>query len=236
MENAPALDWLIFAPHPDDAEIGMGGSIAKALAAGKRVGVIDLTRGEAGTKGNATLRAQEAAAATDLLGLHYRGNLDLGDGRIMDNETNRLLVAEAIRRCQSPDLFVCPPFDRHPDHQAAGRLVQAAFFLARLPKVETQSPAFSPNCLFYYFIHDQREVSFAVDISAYMETKRQALRCYASQFVDPQVPEGYRHVGTSNYLAHVDGYNRAMGAQIGAEFAEGFSSPALLSLNLPGEG
>lgn len=232
MTNEP-LDLLVFAPHPDDAEIGMGGTILKAIAKGKRVGVVDLTRGERGTKGDANTRAQEAMEATRLMKLSARDCLDLGDGFLQDNEESRLAIVETIRRRRSPSIFCCPPFDRHPDHQMAARLVQAAFFLARLPKVETQSPAYSPRRLMYYFIHDVREMSFGVDISDFVEGKRSALACYRSQFIDAQTPPGYIHIGNSDYLTQIEALNRALGEQIGAQYAEGFSSPTPLRLDLP---
>ncbi|MEW6238112.1 MAG: bacillithiol biosynthesis deacetylase BshB1 [Candidatus Omnitrophota bacterium] len=232
MNDAP-LDMLIFAPHPDDAELGMGGTILKSIAAGKRVGVIDLTRGELGTKGDAAARAREAHEASQAMGLHYRGNLDLGDGKVADNEENRRKAIDAIRRFRSSQVYVCPPFDRHPDHQAAAKLIQAAFFLARLPKLETEYPAFSPRRLFYYFIHDWRTISFAVDITGYFPKKKEILLTYRSQFIDPDLPPDYRYIGTSHYFQQIEAYNRTIGAAIGVEFAEGYFSESPISLPLP---
>ncbi len=227
------IDLLVFAPHPDDAELAMGGTLAKAAATGKRCGVVDLTRGELGSKGDAETRALEAKTASEILRLQFRQNLDLGDGRIEDSDENRKKVVEAIRQARAPHLFVCPPYDRHPDHQAASKLVQSAFFLARLPNYETQSPAFSPKRLLYYFIHDMREVSFAVDITEFFALKQKAMEAYASQFVDPDLPPDYHHIGTSDYLKQIEAYNRALGAQIGATYAEGFLSGSPFGLSLP---
>lgn len=228
-----SLDLLVFAPHPDDAELAMGGVMAKAIARGKRVGVADLTRGELGTKGDAEQRRREAEEATRVLGLHVRENLGLGDGAVRDSDENRRVVVETIRRHKARYLFVCPPFDRHPDHQGAAQLVKSAFFLARLPKYKTESPAFSPARLFYYFIHDAREAAFAVDVSEFIETKRAAMAAYRSQFVNPKLPPDYQHIGVSDYLTQVEAFNRAMGMQIGAAFAEGFAADRPLSLDLP---
>jgi len=227
------LDVLIFAPHPDDAELGMGGTILKLIAQNKRVGVIDLCRGELGTKGDAEIRMREVEASSKILGLHYRGNLDLGDGRIVDTHENRLKAAEAIRRFKASSIFVCTPFDRHPDHEAGSRLVRAGFFLARLPKVETASPAFSPKHYLYYFLHEMRDITFAVDITNYFPKKLEAMGAFRSQFVDPELPPDYRYVGTSDYLTQMEAYNRTIGAVIGVTFAEGFYSDAPLSLSLP---
>ncbi|MGC9328245.1 MAG: bacillithiol biosynthesis deacetylase BshB1, partial [Candidatus Hinthialibacter sp.] len=221
------------APHPDDAELGMGGTILKLAASGKRVGVIDLCRGELGTKGDAETRAREVENATRILGLRYRGNLDLGDGRIMDTHENRLQLAEAIRRFRSPYIFTSSPQDPHPDHRAAGQLAQAAFFLARLPKVETESPAFSAKHFFYYFLHEMQHITFAVDISDQFEMKLEALRAFQSQFIDPKLPIDYQYLGTSDYLKQIEAYNRTIGARIGAVYAEGYSSDRPIPLSLP---
>lgn len=228
-----ALDLLVFAPHPDDAELAMGGTLAKAIAQGKRCGVVDLTRGELGSKGNAETRALEAKTASDVLRLSMRENLDLGDGRLEDSENNRRKVVDVIRQWRAPHIFVCPPYDRHPDHKAAAKLLQSAFFLARLPKYETACPAFSPKRLLYYFIHDMRDVSFAVDITDFFDMKQKAMAAFASQFINPELPPDYQHIGTSDYLKQVEAYNRALGAQIGAAYAEGFGSDSPFGLSLP---
>ncbi len=232
-EELTKLDVLIFAPHPDDAELGMGGTILKLVDEDKRVGIIDLTRGELGTKGDAETRAKEAQRAGELLGLHYRGNLDLGDGNLVDNEHNRLKVVDCIRRFRSPYVFICPPYDPHPDHYGASRLVKAAFFLARLPKVKTDYTAFSAQQCLYYFIHERRSITFAVDISYYFERKKEVMKAYTSQFVDAQLPDNYKYIGTSDYLGQIEAYNRTIGASIAAKYAEGYYSEVPLSLHLP---
>ncbi len=233
MTENDSLDVLIFAPHPDDAELGMGGTIVKWSEAGFRVGVMDLTRGELGTKGNAGQRAREVEEASRRLGLAFRGNLDLGDGRVADTHENRLKVAEAIRHFRAPFVFTCYPHDPHPDHRAGSRAVQAGFFLARLPKVETESPAYAPRRCLYYFLHEMGRITFAVDITAQFERKREALRAYVSQFVDPELPDDYRYIGTSDYLEQIEAYNRAVGAKIGVKYAEGYYSDAPIALTLP---
>jgi N-acetylglucosamine malate deacetylase 1 len=233
MNQAPSLDVLIFAPHPDDAELGMGGTIVKLIQSGKRVGVVDLCRGELGTKGDADTRARETAESSRILGLHYRGNLDLGDGRIFDNYENRLQAAEAIRRFRSPLIFACSPHDPHPDHRAGSELVQAAFFLARLPKVKTESTAFSARRCLYYFLHEMSDITFVVDISSQFDRKMEALKAFRSQFVEPDLPLDYKYLGTSDYLRQIEAYNRAIGARAGAVYAEGYKSDRLISLSIP---
>jgi N-acetylglucosamine malate deacetylase 1 len=227
------LDVLIFAPHPDDAELGMGGTILKLKRAGKRVGVVDLCRGELGTKGTAEIRALEVEASSKILGLDYRANADLGDGRIRDTDENRLLVAEEIRKTRAAYVFVCPESDPHPDHQAGANVVQGGFFLARLPKVETNSPAFSPKRLLHYFLHTMQNITFAIDISAQFPQKLEALRAFQSQFVTPQLPENYTYIGTSDYLKQIEAYNCTIGAKIGVQYAEGYFSNAPIPLQFP---
>ncbi len=233
MSNDETLDALIFAPHPDDAELGMAGSILKMISAGKKVGLVDLTRGELGTKGTAETRAVEAENASAALGLHLRENLNLGDGRITNNEENRLKIVELIRRCRSQHIFVNSPHDRHPDHIAAARLVADAFFLARLPKIETESPAFSARWCMYYFIHDHRRVTFAVDISDQFSQKIEVLKAYRTQFVDVELPDDYRYIGMSDYLQQIEAFNRSTGTLIGATYAEGFHCDSPLAMPLP---
>lgn len=224
------LDALVFAPHPDDAEVGMAGTIAKMVAAGARVGVVELTRGERGTKGNAETRAAEAERAAAVLGVQWRRNLDLGDGALADTPENRLRAVDAVREARPRLLFATAPFDRHPDHKAAAELAAAAFFLARLPKYESRFPAWTPSRCFHYFMHDIRDAAFLVDITQFMDKKREALRAFESQFVNFEVPETYRHAGMGDYLTQVEAANRALGIQIGADYAEGFyaaSPPAV---------
>jgi len=233
MTEKESLDVLIFAPHPDDAELGMGGTIIKWNEAGFRVGVIDLTRGELGTKGNADVRALEVEEASRVLGLAFRGNLDLGDGRVSDTHENRLKVAEAIRHFRAPFVFTCYPDDPHPDHRAGARVVRAGFFLARLPKVETLSPAFAPRRCLYYFLHKMDRITFSVDITAQFERKQEALQAFVSQFVEPELPVDYRYIGINDYLEQIEAYNRTIGAQIGVKYAEGYHSDTPLSLPLP---
>ena len=216
------LDILIFAPHPDDAELGMGGSILRWRAEGRRVGVADMVRGEMGTKGDAETRMKEAAEAGRRLDLNFRTNLDLGDGRVVDSEASRLKVIETIRQTKPRAVFAPCPFDRHPDHAAGAQLVCAAQFLARLPKMETASPAHSVNTIFHYFLPDHIRPTFVIDITPFHEKKLEALSAYRSQFVEPKVPEDYRYGGTSDYLRQVEAYDKTWGAKIGVEYAEAY--------------
>ena len=223
-----ALDILVFSPHPDDAEIGMAGSILLWQKDGARVGIVDLTKGELGTKGDDKTRSRETDQATRRLGLAYRDNLDLGDGRVVDNDNTRERLANQIRLLRPRVIFVTPEFDRHPDHEAACKVVKAALFLARLPKYNGDSQAHSVSAWYNYFIHDMHQVSFVVDITEVWEQKVNVLRAYESQFINPVLPEGYRYIGTFDYLRQIEAYNQYMGAKIGVRYGEGFHAPAPL--------
>ncbi len=227
------LDALVFAPHPDDAEIGMGGTIAKMIDQGKRVGIVDLTRGEVGTKGNATIRAQEADNASKILKLQFRDNADLGDGNIRDTKANRSKIIDLIRQTKANYLFITPPFDRHPDHKGAAELITSAFFQARMPKIETLYAAHSPQRLFHYFIHDTQDVRFTVDISDYFQIKLNSLKAYESQFINPELPDGYKYAGLQDYLQQVESLNQYLGSLTGVKYAEGFYSPGTVLVNIP---
>lgn len=214
------LDLLVFAPHPDDAELGLGGLLAQLARQGKRTGIADLTRGEWGTKGTPAQRAEEAAAAAAVLGLAVRENLDLGDGRLEPSLEARRAVAACLRRLRPNTVAVVHPADRHPDHKAAAALVQAAMMWARLPKADVDGSPCYPRRLLYYFIHDVVEPYGVVDISADFETKLRAVEAYQSQFVAPLLPDGYRYVGTSDYLRAVETRARYYGERIGVTYGE----------------
>jgi bacillithiol biosynthesis deacetylase BshB1 len=224
------IDILVFSPHPDDAEIGMAGSILLWQQAGARVAVVDLTRGELGTKGDAETRSRETEEATRRLGLGYRDNLDLGDGRIVDDDSTREKLASQMRLLRPRVVFVTPEFDRHPDHEAACKAVKAALFLARLPKYDGDQQAHSVSAWYNFFIHDMHQVSFVVDITEVWEQKVNILEAYQSQFVNPVLPEDYRYIGTSDYLRQIEAYNQYLGAKISVRYGEGFHAPAPLKV------
>ena len=200
--NAP-LDFLVFAPHPDDAEIGVGGMLALMSRQGHRVGVVDMTRGEWGTKGDAETRMREAERAGTVLGLAARECLGLPDSRVVPSLEYRAVVAEALRRLR-PHVVLAPlPDDPHPDHRATTELVRDALLVARLPKADLPLSAWSVRRLGYYSVHTGDRPSVLVDISEHLETKLSAMSCYRSQFDQPVLPEGYRYLATSDYLSRV---------------------------------
>lgn len=181
-----ALDVLVIAPHPDDAELGMGGAIVRMLAAGMTVGVLDLTDGEPTPHGNTELRAKESAAATRVLGLSWRGNLGLPNRSLEPTLAARGDLAGVIRQIKPRWLFAPFWIDAHPDHVAATQLVEAARFWAKLSKTELAGEPHHPQRLFYYYcvhLKHAAQPAFVLDISTQFETKMNAIACYQSQFV-----------------------------------------------------
>ncbi len=176
------IDLLVISPHPDDAELGMGGSLAKAKAEGYTTGIIDLTRGEAATKGSPEIRAQEAEAATKILGLDVRRNLGWPDSRIMDSEDRRLHLARVLRELK-PRIIVAPHFnDRHPDHVAAAHIVPAAVHLMGLKNSPLSGEPHKAKNFFHYMGNGPFEATLVVDTSDYIELWEAAVKCYDSQF------------------------------------------------------
>ena len=233
MVSEPPADIAVFAPHPDDAELAAAGLLVKLKARGYRTAIVDLTRGELGTKGDAGTRALEAEAAGKVLELDARLNLDLGDARLADTPELRAEVIGALRRLR-PRLVLTPrEQDEHPDHRAAFHLVRSAFFLARLPKIDTGQAFHAASQLWTYGIHREDPAPFIVDISEQFDLKRRVLECYRSQFVEPELPDGYRYAGLSNYLEDIEARGRYWGRQIGAAYGEAFSAVTPLRLEQP---
>jgi len=182
------LDLLAIVAHPDDAELTCGGTLIKAARAGRRVGILDLTAGEMGSRGSAEIRASEAAAANTILGVTLRETLGLPDAAIVNTPDTRRVLALALRRLQ-PQVVIAPapaPFGRHPDHRVAAELIRDAVFVAGLRKLDDSLPPFRPrkvvHCLSYR--EDYVKPTFVVDISESFEDKLSAVRCYRSQFDD----------------------------------------------------
>ena len=179
------LDALVIAPHPDDAELGMGGTIAVMLARGLRVGILDLTDGEPTPRGSVEIRGRETAAATAALGVPWRENLGLPNRRLRATLGARGALAGVIRRVRPRWLFAPHWVDAHPDHVAATRLTEAARFWAKLTKCDLPGEPWHPERVYHYacvHLKTVRRPAFVVDISATWQVKRRALACYASQF------------------------------------------------------
>ena len=218
---ASAVDLLVFGPHPDDLEIGLGGAIAKHVSLGHRVGLCDLTRGELGTNGTPEERLQESEAARAALGADWRDNLGIPDGDIGGDPSHRRAVVELIRRARPKTIAIPYERDRHPDHVAASRLLTRAAFLSGLARYAAAGEQWRADWLLYYFINDSTRPSFVVDVSAHYHTKRAALACHRSQFAAPSAGAAATRLNTPRFQQLIESRDAQFGALIGVEHAEG---------------
>ena len=223
------LDILVLASHPDDAEISCGGTIAKHVALGYKVGVVDLTRGELGTRGTVTSRDAEAVEASRILGLSVRENLNLRDGFFEVSGKDQLEVIKAIRKYQ-PDIVLANAIrDRHPDHGRGAELVFSSSFLAGLTKVETslgeekQIP-WRPKTFFHFIQSDFIEPDFIVDVGEFWETKMAAIKAFKSQFYDPSSQEPETYISSPSFLKKLEARGVELGHAIGSAYGEGFTT------------
>jgi bacillithiol biosynthesis deacetylase BshB1 len=228
-----SLDLVVFAAHPDDAELAAGGLVAKTVALGYRVGIVDLTRGELGSRGTPELRAEESAAADRVLGITVRENLGLPDGGLEETVVNRGLVVEAIRR-HRPKLIAAPYVeDLHPDHAVAGRLVEASLYPSGFANLATGSPPHRPAGLIHYMNHYPFEPTFVLDISDVWEKRMEAVLCYASQLHRPDSDEPATNISAPDFLEKLAGRYRHYGSQIGAAYGEPYWTRRPLPLKDP---
>jgi N-acetylglucosamine malate deacetylase 1 len=222
------LDLLAFAAHPDDTELSCAATLALHVAHGKRVGVVDLTHGELGTRGTVEIRAQEAKTAAEIIGLHVRENLGLEDGFFQNNKESQLKIVEAIRKFQPEIVLANAVTDRHPDHGRAAQLVEEAVFLAGLTKVETlcegipQAP-WRPNVVYHYIQSRWITPQFVVDVSAHWDTKMEAIRAFKSQFHNPESQEPATFISDPAFIRMIEARALDLGHSIGAKYAEGFT-------------
>lgn len=230
------VDILAFAAHPDDVEISCSATIAKQISLGNKVAIVDLTRGELGTRGTALTRAEESKAATEIMGVHARENLGFRDGFFTHDEAHLLRIVEMIRKYQ-PEILLCnSPSDRHPDHGRSSKLVADACFYAGLPKIETvlegqSQVAWRPKT-FYHYIQDYfLTPDFVVDVTGFEQVKIQAVKAFKTQFYDPNSKEPETPIARKDFFDFLLGRMKEMGRPIGAEFAEGFISPRYIGVD-----
>jgi bacillithiol biosynthesis deacetylase BshB1 len=216
-----AVDLLVFGPHPDDLEIGLGGAIAKHVALGHSVALCDLTRGELGTNGTTEQRLAEAEAARVVLGAASRDNLGLPDGDIGGDPSHLREVVAFIRRIKPRTIAAPYGHDRHPDHVAAHHLVTRAAFLSGLTRYGAPGDRWKPDWVLSYFINDSAAPSFVVDVSAHYETKRAALACHRSQFTPTATGAAATRLTSPRFRQLIESRDAQFGALIGVEFAEG---------------
>ncbi len=230
------LDILAFGAHPDDVELGCAGTILKEVALGKKVGIVDLTRGELGTRGSAEIRDKEAAAAAAILGVSVRENLAFRDGFFVNDEAHQLEVIKMIRKYQ-PEIVLCNAVDdRHIDHPKGSQLVSDACFLSGLIRITTsldgeEQKAWRPKVVYHYMQWKNLVPDFVVDITGYVEQKTAAILAYSSQFYDPNSKEPESPISSKNFLESLNYRSRDLGRLTGLEHAEGFTAERYLAVN-----
>lgn len=218
------VDVLAIAAHADDVELSCAGTLVQLKARGRRFGIVDLTRGEMGTRGDAATRALEARRSAEILGAEFRETLDFGDGGLSTSRENELLLIDLIRREKPRLILTSFPSDRHPDHRRTGELVWDAAFYAGLRKLQTRHPAHRPQQTIYFSAFSIHAPTFVVDVTAAMEKRREAIRAYASQLHDPQSKEPQTVLSQESFLKMVEARARHFGSLVGVEFGEGFVS------------
>lgn len=221
------LDILAIVAHPDDVELSFGGTLLSHQKMGYKTGILDMTKGELGTRGTPEIRAQEAADATKILKLSVRENLGLEDGFFENNKENQLKVAQQIRRFQPKIVIANSIYDRHPDHTRGSQLVETACFVAGLKAVETEwegekQKAFRPDRLFFSIQSTAHEPDLLVDISDVIQERRDAINAFKSQFYDPNSNEPETFISSKGFMSMLESRTREWGQRIGVEYAEGF--------------
>lgn len=229
------LDILVLAVHPDDAELGCSGTILKHIALGKRVGIIDFTRGELGTRGTAETRDEEAADSARIMGLHARENLRFKDAFFKNDEEHQREVIRMIRKYQPEIVLSNALRDRHPDHGKAGDLANDACFLSGLSKIKTieneiEQEAWRPRLLLQYIQDYYIQPDVIIDITPFMDTKIAAIKAFKTQFYNPELDEPSTYISSPEFFESVVGRAREFGKSIGATYGEGFTSRKLLGV------
>ena len=230
------LDILAFGAHPDDVELGCSGTIAKEVALGKKVGIIDLTRGELGTRGTAGIRDLEAKDAAKVLGVSVRENLNFRDGFFVNDEAHQMEIIQVLRKYQ-PDIVLCNAVkDRHIDHGKGASLVSDACFLSGLRRIQTtmngtQQEAWRPKHVFHYIQWQPLIPDFYVDITGFMDEKVNSIYAYKSQFYDPNSKEPETPITSKNFIDSVIYRSKDYGRVAGVEYAEGFTTNQALVIS-----
>ena len=233
------IQVLAIAVHPDDVELGCSGTLMMEKARGKTVGVIDLTKGELGTRGTPELRLQEAAKAAGIMGLDIRENLGMADGFFQHNEENQRKLIRAIRKYQPEIVLSSALEDRHPDHGRAGKLISDSCFLSGLRKISTtdesgkEQEQWRPKYVFHIIQDRFYQPSFVYDISSVFDRKLESIRAYSSQFhsttYDQDEPQTY--ISGPEFLESIIGRAQMLGKMIGVKYAEGFISEKMIGVS-----
>ena len=229
------LDILAFGAHPDDVELGAGATIAKEISLGKKVGIVDLTRGELGTRGSADLRDKEAANAAKILGASVRENLGFADGFFINDKNHQLEIIKMIRKYQ-PEIVLCNAIDdRHIDHPKGSTLVSDACFLSGLIKIETElngenQQKWRPKQVYHYMQWKNITPDFVVDVTGFMDAKKASVMAYSSQFYDPKSDEPETPITSKNFTESIEYRAKDLGRIIGVDYAEGFTSERYVAI------
>ncbi|WP_445756322.1 bacillithiol biosynthesis deacetylase BshB1 [Polaribacter sp.] len=229
------LDILAFGAHPDDVELGCGATIAKEIFLGKKVGIIDLTRGELGTRGSSDLRTIEATNAAIILGVSVRENLDFADGFFINDKKHQLEIIKMIRKYQ-PEIVLCNAIDdRHIDHAKGSKLVSDACFLSGLIKVETfiesqNQEKWRPKHVYHYMQWKNIKPDFVVDITGFLDKKVASIMAYSSQFYDPKSKEPETPISSKNFIDSITYRARDLGRLINVDCAEGFTTERFVAI------
>jgi len=235
------VDILAIGVHPDDVELSSSGTLLRQIELGYTVGLLDLTRGELGTRGSGEIRTVEAAFAAQKMGAKFRENLDMPDGFMKYSEDNLRKIITVIRRCQPGIVLANALGDRHPDHGRAAKLVADACFYSGLMKIETRGDdgklqeRWRPEAIYHYIQDQNRKPDFVVDISNYLTKKMELIRCYASQFDDHKAgkysEEAKTPISGADFMAFVKAKGRSLGREAGFEYAEGFEASRYPGVN-----
>lgn len=230
------IDILAFGVHPDDVELSCSGTILKHIKGKKKVGIIDLTKGELGTRGNAELRMKEAAKAARILGVSFRENLGMEDGFLKNDREHQLAVIQKVRQYQ-PEIVLCNAInDRHPDHGRSAKLVADACFYSGLVKIKTkmngkQQEAWRPGAVYHYIQDRFIEPDFVVDITEFFSKKMEAIKAFSSQFYTAGAQEPVTPISTKDFLEHVESRMKNFARDIGVKYAEGFTAGRYIGIN-----
>jgi len=225
------LDILVLAAHPDDAELGCGGTILKHVAMGHKVGVIDLTRGELGTRGTPQTREAEAADSAKILGLSVRENIGLPDGFFKNEREHQLEVVKAIRKYQPDIILANARYDRHPDHGRGADLAFEACFLSGLQKISTNQDPWRPKVLYHYIQSQLITPDFVVDVSDHWDKKMEAIRAFKTQFFDPNSKEPDTYISSPAFMKLLESRGQEFGHAIGAKYGEGYTTRRFIGVN-----
>ena len=225
------VDVLVFGAHPDDVELGCGGTVIKLVEQGKKVAIIDLTRGELGTRGTAESRKEECENATKILGVAMRENMDFKDGFFKDDEKHKLALIKKIRKYCPEIVIANATTDRHPDHGRGSQIVVDACFLSGLEKVNTKQKVWRPKAIYHYIQFNHLQPDFVINISRQMEKKIEAVKAYKTQFYNSDSKETETIISKKGFLESVKYRAQDLGRQANCEYAEGFIAHQMLKVD-----